>query len=388
MTQYPFPSDFLWGAATAAHQIEGNNINSDWWQQEIAVDSKLDESSGDAVDSFNRYPEDIALLAQFGLKVYRFSIEWARIEPTLGKFSAAMLAHYQRMLDVCDANGVEAVVTLHHFTVPNWFAQLGGWRNPEAPKLFANYVEAVMPLLRGRVRYIVTINEPNILSMLAGGEKSDQQLAAGSLPAPDPLVSQALIASHKRAVEICRQNGFKAGWSVAPQQFFADPGAEEILREYAYPREVQFLEASRMDDFIGVQAYTRTRITAEGPLPAPESVERTLTGWEYYPPAIAEAALQAWEICQIPVFVTENGIATADDTRRIDYTREALKCLHREMEAGLPLLGYLHWSLLDNYEWGSFAPTFGLIAVDRQTFERFPKPSLAWLGGVARDGGL
>jgi len=133
-----------------------------------------------------------------------------------------------------------------------------------------------------------------------------------------------------------------------------------------------------------VQAYTRTRVTLDGPLPAPDDVEQTLTGWEYYPPAIAEAARLAHDLTGLPVFVTENGIATADDARRIDYTRDALRALHAEIEAGLPLIGYLHWSLLDNYEWGSYAPTFGLVAWDPETFERTPKPSLGWLGGVAR----
>ncbi len=212
-------------------------------------------------------------------------------------------------------------------------------------------------------------------------------LMAGSLPEPDAVVTEHIIAAHRRAVDLVRTTGRPVGRPVAPQQFYTDPGdarAEEVMREYAYPRETVFREAARGDDFVGVQAYTRTRITKDGPLPAPDDVEQTLTGWEYYPPAIAEAARLAHDVTGLPVFVSENGIATADDPRRIDYTRGALAALHGEVAKGLPLIGYLHWSLLDNYEWGWYRPTFGLIGWDRETFERHPKPSLWWLGEVAK----
>ncbi|MFJ1513673.1 glycoside hydrolase family 1 protein [Cellulosimicrobium funkei] len=378
-----FPESFVWGASTAAHQIEGNNVNSDWWAREVDPASTLAEPSGDAADSYHRYAEDVRLLAESGLTSYRFSIEWARIEPAEGRFSRAEVDHYRRMIDCCLEHGVTPLVTLHHFTSPRWFAEDGGWTDPRSVDRFARYVEHVLPLL-DRASHVFTINEPNILAMMITAAKGAEQLQAGTMHAPDPVATEHLIAAHRRAVELVRTVGVPVGWPVAPQQFFADPGAEEVLREYAYPRETVFLEASRGDDFVAVQAYTRTRITVDGPLPAPEDSEKTLTGWEYYPAAIAEAARLGHEITGLPVLVSENGIATADDARRIDYTRDALRALHAEMEAGLPLLGYLHWSLLDNYEWGSFAPTFGLVAWDPETFERTPKPSLGWLGGVAR----
>jgi beta-glucosidase len=378
-----FPDPFVWGAATAAHQIEGNNVNSDWWAREVAADSTLSEPSRDAADSYHRYAEDIRLLAESGLTSYRFSLEWARIEPAEGLFSRAELDHYRRMIQCCLDHGVTPLVTLHHFTSPRWFAEDGGWTDPRSVERFARYVERVLPLLDA-ASHVFTINEPNILAMMITAAKGAEQLQAGTMHAPDPVATENLIAAHRRAVELVRTVGVPVGWPVAPQQFFADPGAEEVLREYAYPRETVFLEAARGDDFIGVQAYTRTRITVDGPLPAPDDAEKTLTGWEYYPPAIAEAARLGHEITGLPVLVSENGIATSDDSRRIDYTRDALRALRAEVDAGLPLIGYLHWSLLDNYEWGSFAPTFGLIGWDPETFERLPKPSLGWLGSVAR----
>lgn len=382
-----FPSDFIWGAATAAHQIEGNNINSDWWQRENGADTTLLERSGDAADSYNRYREDIDLVAASGLNAYRFSLEWARIEPIEGVFSAAQIAHYSDMISYCLHRGVIPIVTLQHFTLPLWLYEKGGWLAPNAPEMFERYAKEVLPILVKRVEWVVTINEPNIAVLLT--EKADEELTVSAFgKAPNEDLGTALIKAHHLAAKVIREAGIKVGWSVAPQQFYADPGAEEILTEYAYPREVRFLEAARGDDFIGVQAYTRTRITINGPVPPSDDVEKTLTGWEYYPPAIAEAAQQAWNVCQIPVFVTENGIATDDDLRRVEYTGEALRHLHRLIDNGVPLLGYLHWSLLDNYEWGSYRPTFGLVAVDPQTFARVPKPSLAWLGAVAKNNGF
>lgn len=378
-----FSDEFIWGASTAAHQIEGNNVNSDWWAREVAPDSSLPEASGDAADSYHRYEEDIRLLAASGLGAYRFSIEWARIEPAEGRFSKAEIAHYARMIACCREHGVEPLITLHHFTSPRWFSDDGGWTDDRSVERFARYVERVLPLLSG-VRFVFTINEPNILAMMITAAKGAEQLQAGSMPAPDPVATVNLIAAHHRAVALVRNAGAQVGWPVAPQQFYADPGAESVLADYAYPREIVFLEAARDDDFIAVQAYTRTRITIDGPVAAPDDVEKTLTDWEYYPPAIAEAAALAHRVTGLPVMVSENGIATANDARRIDYTRDALLALQREVERGLPLIGYLHWSLLDNYEWGSYRPTFGLVAWDRETFERLPKPSLAWLGDVAR----
>lgn len=387
----PFPEGFLWGAATAGHQVEGNNINSDWWVKEHAAGSPIVEPSGDAADSYHRYREDMQLLALAGLNSYRFSIEWSRIEPERGFVSRAELDHYRRMIDTALELGLTPVVTLLHFTVPRWMHDLGFWRNPESPEMFARYAEAVVPIL-GDVEYVCTVNEPNIAAMLAGVHDS-VTLTAGALPAPDQQVGDRLLAAHQRARDVLGGlGGVKSGWTVATQAFQStgEPGSDLQLREYAYPREDWYLEASRGDDFVGVQAYTRTLIGPDGPIPLTSEAERTLTGWEYFPAAAAIGARHAWEVTEhVPVIVTENGIATADDRRRIDYTEAALRDLHAAMSDGVGLLGYLHWSALDNFEWASgYCPTFGLIAVDRRTFVRSPKPSLAWLGSVARANAL
>jgi beta-glucosidase len=389
MTEYRFPDGFLWGASTAAHQVEGNNVNSDWWVREHAAGTDLPEPSGDAADSYHRYPEDIALLAGLGLNSYRFSIEWARIEPEQGFVSRAQLAHYRRMVDTCLEHGLTPSVTLHHFTHPRWFARLGGWRNPDAADLFARFTEIALPVLGDDVEWVCTINEPNMVAMTRGEEGTE--MTASRLPAPDPQITDALIDAHRRSREVLSAlPQVRSGWSVATQAYHAAPGAEEATRAYGYPREDVFLDAAKGDDWIGVQAYLRTFIDADGnPLPVPEGAETTLTGWEYFPPALGIGVRNAWERTGgVPIVVTENGLATQHDPRRIDYTHDALVGLHEAMADGIDVRGYLHWSALDNYEWGSYAPTFGLIAWDRETFERTVKPSARWLGDVARTGVL
>jgi len=379
-----FPEPFLWGAATAGHQTEGNNVNSDYWQREYAPGSTIPEPSGDACDSYHRYPEDIALLAGLGFNTYRFSIEWSRIEPERGAVSLASLAHYRRMVECCHDNGLTPMVTLNHFTVPRWMDALGGWRNPQSPELFARFTEAALPIVSDGVPWVCTINEPNIIACGAG--HSDGNLVAYGLAAPSELVSRTLVLAHQRSREVLASVGsIRSGWSVATQAFQPEPGAEESLMAYSYPIEEYFLEAARGDDFVGVQAYTRTFVGVDGAKPPREGVETTLTGWEYFPQALGIGVRNAWAVTGgVPVIVTENGIATADDSRRIDYTRQALAGLHAAIADGVEVGGYLHWSALDNYEWGRYTPTFGLIAVDRKTFARTTKPSARWLGDVAK----
>lgn len=384
----PFPDGFLWGASTAAHQIEGNNTNSDWWHKEHSGTPDVQEPSLDACDSYHRWREDMDLLAGLGFTDYRFSLEWARIEPAPGHFSRAELAHYRRMVEGARERGLRPMVTLHHFTVPRWFEERGGWTAEGAVDLFARYAAATAPVIGDGVAHVCTINEPNMISVMAGLAKSG---AAGfppaGLPTPDAATTDVLIAAHQAAVKAVKgvNPQISTGWSVANQVYQALPGAEDVTAAYRHPREDVFIEAARGDDWIGVQSYTRTRIGPDGPIPADADAERTLTQWEYYPPAVGHALRHTADVVgDVPLIVTENGIATGDDTRRIDYTRGALAEVAAALEDGLDVRGYLHWSALDNYEWGSYRPTFGLIAWDPVTFARTPKPSAVWLGGLGR----
>jgi beta-glucosidase len=387
-----FPTDFRWGASTSAHQIEGNNTNSDWWHLEHQPGSFVDEPSGDACDSYHRWAEDLRLAAGAGLNSYRFSVEWARIEPAPGAFSTAQLGYYARIIDTALDLGLAPMVTLHHFTNPAWVAALGGWANPDVPALFARYCAFVAPIL-GRVEHVCLINEPNVVSLLPILAKAGTAALTADVPAPDPEHVRGLVAGHHAAREALRPLLPKArlGWSIASQTYHPEPGAEALTAEYQRVSEDVFYDASADDDWIGVQAYTCRRLKAEAgrlrPAPRPGS-ERTLTDWEFYPDALAECVRRVARLTGLPIVVTENGIATADDSRRIAYTTAALAGLAAAMADGVDVRGYFHWSLLDNYEWGTYRPTFGLVAVDRATFARTPKPSLAWLGGIARTGHL
>ncbi|WP_093821854.1 glycoside hydrolase family 1 protein [Streptomyces sp. PpalLS-921] len=379
----------MWGASTAAHQIEGNNTDSDWWVKEHTAGTHIQEPSLDACDSYHRWREDMDLLAGLGFTDYRFSVEWARVEPVEGRFSRAELAHYRRMVEGAIARGLRPMVTLHHFTVPQWFEERGGWTAEGATELFARYVAACAPVISEGVSHVCTINEPNMIAVMAGqAKRGDIGFPPAGLPTPDDETTQAVIAAHHAAVREIRalDAGIQVGWTVANQVYQARPGAEAVTAAYRQPREDVFIEAARGDDWIGVQSYTRTEIGPDGPVPAAEGVERTLTQWEYYPAAVGHALRHTAEVIgpDMPLIVTENGIATADDTRRIDYYTGALDEVAAAVQDGLNVQGYLAWSALDNYEWGSFAPTFGLIAVDRETFERTARPSALWLGSLGR----
>lgn len=390
-------TNFLWGAATSPHQIEGNNTNSDWWNSERKY-PQMFQRSGDALDSYHRYPEDMRLLAEAGLNSYRFGIEWARIEPDQGHFSRAELAHYRRMIDTALELDLTPVVTLHHFTVPAWFKEDGGWRHPEAINRFRSFVETSTAILAD-VPWIVTINEPNVLALMSLMDASIDAITAGTIDysdtagmlarvVPDPEIGDRLLEAHTAAREILQASlPGKVGWSVAGQAFESTPGNEERFAEVKWAWEDKFLEAARDDDFIGVQSYTSQKVDAAGIVAHPTNPDNTLTGWAYRPDSLGIALRNAADVTGgVPALVTENGIAIEDDSRRIAYTHAALGEVASAMADGINVEGYLHWSALDNFEWGHWEPTFGLIAVDRETFERTPKPSLGWLGEVAQHG--
>jgi beta-glucosidase len=381
---------FLWGASTSAHQIEGGNVHSDWWELEHTGHWLVREPSLRAADSWNRWEEDLDLLAGAGFNAYRFSVEWARVEPEPGARDLDAVNRYRKMVSGARARGLAPVVTLHHFTGPAWFARQGGWADAAAPAAFERWVEMAAEILAEGAQLVCTINEPNILALtpvLLGTETRPSEVAQ---LLPDVDAARNLVEAHQRAVDVVRQQlpGTPVGWTVACHNFQpSSPDAEDVCAAYAKPRQTDFLAAAKADDFIGVQTYTRRLIGVEGdtpvPLPPPEGSPVTQTRWEYYPQALEDAVrTTAADVPGVPIVVTENGIATADDEQRRAYTALALEGLLRAVGDGIDVRGYLHWSLLDNYEWGSYQPTFGLVAVEPATCDRIPKPSLRWLGAL------
>jgi beta-glucosidase len=401
-----FPRGFLWGAATAGHQVEGGNVNADIWPLEWAEDSIFAEPSGDACDHYHRYPEDVAALAELGFNAYRFSLEWARIEPEPGYFSVAALDHYRRMIDSCLGHGITPVVTYNHFTLPRWLAARGGWSASEAPERFGDFAARATTHLGDLLSWVCTLNEPNLMAMfmntgvLAMGAHDAQ---AANRPRPGgaaaettstPRFRMGLVAgdletmtrAHRLACQAIRAAAaeVKVGWTLALVDMQPAPGGDERWREVRRVAQTDWLAISADDDFVGVQTYSRSMIGPEGQLPADAAAPTMQTGWEVYPAALEHTVRLAAEQAGVPVLVTENGMATDDDAARQAYTRQALEGLKRAIDDGIDVRGYLHWTLLDNFEWiAGFSKTFGLIAVDRTNFRRTIKPSARWLGQVA-----
>lgn len=386
-----FPQGFTWGTATAAHQIEGGNWNSDWWEWEHRPGTPCVEPSGDACDFLHHYEDDLALLARLGHTAFRFSIEWARVEPEEGEFSQAALDHYRRVIDACERNRLVPVVTLHHFTNPRWFAARGGWEREDSARLFGRYTERVSRALGSVMPWVGTFNEPNIVA-LAGWTTSNFPPGKRD-PALRHQVNANFIAAHGEALHALKAGPGtpKVGLSLAMQEYQALAGGEEMLAHIRRPMHDVYLEAVKADasDWIGVQTYSRTRIGPNGTAPPDPGAELTQMRYEFYPQALGATVREAHAATGKPVLVTENGIGTEDDERRVAYIDGALAALHDTMGEGVPVLGYLHWSALDNFEWNSgYGPKFGLIAVDRGTFERHPKSSARHYAEIIRRNGL
>lgn len=405
---FQFPEHFLWGTATAAHQVEGNNINSDFWVMENQPETIFVEPSGDAIDHYHRFQEDIAMLAALGFNMYRFSIEWARVEPEEGLFSQAIIEHYRQMLVTCHEHAIKPMVTLHHFTTPRWVMKAGGWANPQTAEWFGRYCEKVTQQLGNLIFAACTINEANIGAIMANSGyapnqeelhrsqwwqqsahmmDADPEKMVPFMFATTPESRQVILAAHRNAFQALKSgsSSFPVGITLALQDIQAVEGGEENAEKARFAMNTSWLETLRGDDFVGVQTYSRQRIGPQGPLPGEAGVELTQMSYEFWPEALEATLREAASVASIPMIVTENGIGTEDDTRRVEYIQRALKGVAHCLSDGLDIRGYTCWSAFDNFEWMlGYYPKFGLIEVDRTTQVRTPKPSARWLGAVAR----
>jgi beta-glucosidase len=400
---------FLWGAATAGHQVEGNNINADIWLLEQVKPTVFAEPSGDACDSLHRWREDVGIVKALGLNCYRFSVEWSRIEPAKGQFSQAYLDHYRQMVDHCRELGLAPVVTFNHFTTPRWFAAAGGWENPDAPDLFARYCDRVARAMAGGISHALTFNEPNLAlggrwaaspppaaftgkiaasvaaAAKASGAERFSLLNAGD---PGPMIP-GVVAAHVKARDAIRavRGNLPIGLSLAiPDNVAVGPdSALDRKRADVYG---PFFAVTDKDDFIGIQTYGRAYVGPKGDIDLPADAPRRADGKEWYPQAVGNVVRYAHQATGKPVLVTENGIDAADDTERARFIPSAIASVEAARRDGIPVLGYIHWSLLDNFEWMSgYGPKFGLVSVDRSTFNRKVKPSASLYGHIAQAGG-
>lgn len=431
-----FKKGFLLGAATAAHQVEGNNIHSDYWVQENIEHSVFDEPSLDAVDHYNRYEEDIRFMAEAGLNAYRFSIEWARIQPNPDKWEEKEIQHYKDVIACCRKYNIEPMVTLHHFSSPKWLVSEGGWENPTVIDRFTEYSQRLIREIGNEINYVCTINEANMRLQLTAlikdmmnrmvkvdskkednnnglGEKKDtsdvqvgvnlvaENMKLNALETAQafgiqdprkvyPFISQCtkegdllVMKAHESARDAIKQlfPHLKVGLSLSLHDFHTIPGGESFAEKEWEDEFTHYLPFIQKDDFLGVQCYSKKTFGPEGIIALGENEPRTQMGYADYPEAIVNVTRKVHEMFNGELIITENGIATDNDERRCEFINEAVNGIHNCIEDGIPVKGYMYWSLLDNFEWQKgYKMTFGLIGVDRTTQTRSPKRSLSLLG--------
>jgi beta-glucosidase len=391
-----FPDGFLWGAATASHQVEGDNRWNDWWQLEQS--GRLPHRSGDACRHYELYESDFDLAKSLGHNAHRLSIEWSRIEPCEGEWNDEALEHYAAVIAALRRRDIEPIVTLHHFTNPAWFARRGGWTRADSVESFARCVDVVAARLAGQVKYWLTINEPTVYVKHAYvscdwppcGQRSWWK-AARSL--------RNLCRAHGAAYRVLHRHRSDAmvGFAhSAPHVVPCDPQSvadriaararDFVLNDLVFqllgrkPREVL--------DFIGINYYARQVVSGrtDGGYTLPFGCECTADhhgaprvftplGWEFFAAGLG-SVLRKFSRYGVPLIITENGIATTDEALRARFLAEHLDRLTEAVHAGIDIRGYLYWTLMDNYEWTAGRDArFGLAAVDFGTQRREPRPA-------------
>jgi len=405
-----FPRNFLWGAATSAYQVEGNNRNADWWQWEKETGKPR---SGAACRHYEQYQRDFDLAKRLHHTAHRFSIEWSRIEPREGHFSRTEIKHYRDVILALRKRNIEPVVTLHHFTNPCWFSKRGGWVNLRSIGYFLRYCDFVVRHLAQHVHYWITINEPTIYISHAYifGAWPPQERSYIKATAVEENLAWAHIRSYYRIHTIYKKlNQYKPSVGIAhnvmafvPYQRRVQNRFTAVLRHKVY--NLGFIERilrhnllHRPMDFIGVNYYSRQVVELKrfglGNLAMDVSdrkrdwVKKNSLGWEIYPQGLYEVLVQLKRY-DLPVMITENGVCTDDDNLRWKYIRGHLRFIHRAITKGVQVTGYLYWSLMDNFEWDKgFGPRFGLIGIDYKTYRRTIRKSALKFGTVCKSGVL
>lgn len=400
-----FPQNFLWGAATSAHQVEGQNIHNDWWLAE--QNQALKEASGSACRHYELYAQDFAIAGELNHNCHRFSIEWSRVEPREGEFDISAIEHYRKVIFELKSRGIEPVVTLHHFTNPVWFSQKGGWTKASLQKYFLRFIDKIVEEFATQIKFWITINEPLIYSShsyllgvwppkecsLLKTAKVTFNMAGAHIKAyriihkiyrekslARPLVS---IAANLQAFEICQPTLKNKLALYLRHKLYNLYFIEKLLRKKSL-------------DFIGINYYGRNLADARNwkirsllldtcsynhhPL------RKNSLGWDIYPLGLYKLLI-ALKRYNLPIMITENGICTEDDNLRWDYIREHLEQIRQAMDQGIEVLGYIYWSLIDNFEWDKgFTPRFGLVHVDYQNQKRTIRESARKLAQVIQSG--
>lgn len=405
-TKTTFPKRFLWGVATSAHQVEGGTDNQ-WtrWEQEHAKRlaaqapyalKQLDNweaiarraqdyqnyLSGEAVDHYHRYKEDFAIAKKIGFDSFRCSIEWSRIEPSEGAWDVEAIDHYKAYFTAMKAAGLTPVVTLFHFTLPAWFADKGGFAKSSNLEHFHRFVDKVMDEFGTALKYIITINEPTIYA--EKGYREGSWPPGVQRPAEARRVLRNLARAHRQAAALIHARNRRFKVSVAMNVSAIYPGDDARLSIQSAKIMHRLANQFFLDrvykhcDFIGLNYYFANRVygyRVHNPHQRTSDV-----GWDMQPERIGEVLAWLGERYRLPIMVTENGLADEADAQREWWIKQTLLAIKEALDEGVTVIGYLHWSLLDNFEWEKgFWPKFGLVAVDRATMKRTVRPSGRWM---------
>ncbi len=407
-----FPKHFLWGAATAAHQVEGDNHNQ-WtvWELENAkakaaqADYHLHDYptwekikpeakdpnnyvSGSLGDHYHRYKEDFDFLDKMHMNAYRFSVEWSRIEPVEGSWNSEAIAHYKAYLEELRRRSIEPVVTLLHFTLPVWFAEKGGFEKRSNVRYFVRFAEKIMSELGNSIRFVVTINEPEVYgfeSYYWQNWPPNQSSLLKTL-----RVANNLAAAHRRTAKALHVMNRRYKIGIAKNSVYFFPGDNAWLSRmsaniYQFFQDDFFIRKyAKHCDFLGVNYYQSQRVYGYRTHNS-ESADYSDVDWMLAPADIEYVLERLYRTYKLPLMITENGLADADDEHREWWIKETIIGMQKSLKSGVDLLGYFHWSLMDNFEWayGKW-PRFGLVSVDYKTGTRSLRPSAAWFGRVIK----
>lgn len=406
-----FPKRFLWGASTAAHQVEGGNHNQ-WtiWELEnaksLAVQSEYHigdydswgrvknqaKSPGNYVsdklaDHYARYNEDFDLLQKMNMNAFRFSVEWSRIEPDEGAWNIGAIAHYKEYLAGLKKRGIEPVVTLFHFTLPTWFSDRGGFEKRSNVKFFTRYVNKIVSEFGSSVRYIITINEPEVYAF--------EGYYLGNWP-PNGTglyrfwrVTNNLALAHKKAAKAIHSINRRYKVSISKNSNYFYAGDNSWLSNLStsvmqYFQDDYFIKKYiKHCDFLGVNYYQSQRVYGyriHNPVDKNSDVQ-----WHMAPGDIEYAVERLWNKYHKVIIIVENGLADNRDEWRKWWLTETILGMQRALKNGVKIEGYMHWSLMDNFEWayGKW-PRFGLVEIDYSTGRRSLRPSAKWLGNVIK----
>lgn len=403
-----FPKDFLWGASTSAHQVEGGNHNQ-WtvWEKQNAerlaqsADKRLswipgyekfrseardpkNYISGRGIDHYRHYEKDFDLLKQLNLNSFRFGIEWSRIEPQEGVWNEDEIAHYHNYIDSLNKRGIEPILNIWHWTMPVWFTDKGAFEKKRNLKYFDRFIEKVGEEYGKKLNYIITLNEPNVYASFGyqTGEWPPQQ----KKPLRFLKVYRNLSLAHNRAYRILKRQNPALMVGIAHQianiqakrpHSFWDELVTQVMR---YGWNWWFMNRIRISqDFVGLNYYFTDYYTGMFKRRNP-TVPTNDLGWYMEPEGLYPLILRAWSHYKKPIIITENGLADRDDKHRRWWIEESIVAMERATSEGIDLRGYFHWSLLDNFEWSyGWWPKFGLVEVDRKdNMKRSVRPSAKW----------